>query len=74
VKEVVMRGWMVVAIGLAVATVVVAEEEEKKPVGVGDDAPAVVLLDQEGKKVESASYAGRRAVVLAFYPKDFTGG
>ena len=61
-------------LALLIAAVLSMGAKEKEPVGVGDDAPAVVLSDENGKKVETAAFVGKRAVVLAFYPKDFTGG
>ena len=39
----------------------------------GDQAPAFVLPDQDGEKVDLASYRGRK-VVIYFYPKDDTPG
>jgi peroxiredoxin Q/BCP len=39
----------------------------------GDEAPAFVLADQDGEKVDLASYRGRKVVVY-FYPQDDTPG
>lgn len=39
----------------------------------GDTAPDFTLLDQDGKPVRLADFAGRR-VLLYFYPKDATPG
>jgi thioredoxin-dependent peroxiredoxin len=41
---------------------------------VGDAAPAFTLPDQQGKSVSLADFAGRKNVVLYFYPKDDTPG
>jgi peroxiredoxin Q/BCP len=41
---------------------------------VGDTAPAFAGLDQDGKSVGLADFAGQKNVLLYFYPKDFTGG
>jgi peroxiredoxin Q/BCP len=41
---------------------------------VGDTAPAFTALDQDGKSVSLADFAGKKNVLLYFYPKDFTGG
>ena len=38
----------------------------------GDPAPGFELPDQDGVPVRLSSFRGRRAVVLFFYPKDFT--
>ena len=40
---------------------------------VGDSAPDVEMLNDEGKKVKLSDFRGKR-VVLYFYPKDFTSG
>jgi len=40
----------------------------------GDFAPLFEGTDQDGKSVKLADLAGRRIVLLYFYPKDFTGG
>ena len=40
----------------------------------GDTAPAFTGLDQDGKTVALADFAGKKNVLLYFYPKDFTGG
>ncbi len=40
----------------------------------GDTAPAFTGLDQDGKTVALADFAGKKTVLLYFYPKDFTGG
>ena len=41
---------------------------------VGDTAPAFAGQDQDGKPIKLADFAGRKIVLLYFYPKDFTGG
>ncbi len=40
----------------------------------GDAAPAFEGQDQDGKTVKLADVAGKKIVLLYFYPKDFTGG
>jgi len=40
----------------------------------GDTAPAFTGLDQDGKTVNLTDLAGKKIVLLYFYPKDFTGG
>jgi peroxiredoxin Q/BCP len=41
---------------------------------VGDDAPAFSLPGSDGKTYRLADFKGKRAVVLAWFPKAFTGG
>ncbi len=43
-------------------------------VGVGDMAPDFTLKDQDGKDVKLSDFRGKKNVLLAFYPKDFTSG
>ena len=40
---------------------------------VGDHAPAIEAVDQEGKKITLEDYRGKK-IVLYFYPKDNTPG
>ncbi|WP_033342266.1 peroxiredoxin [Catenuloplanes japonicus] len=39
---------------------------------VGDEAPAFVLRDQNNQETSLASFRGRQAVLLVFYPLAFT--
>ncbi len=41
---------------------------------VGDTAPQFAGTDQDGKAVKLADFAGKKNVLLYFYPKDFTSG
>jgi peroxiredoxin len=40
---------------------------------IGDRAPDFTLQDQHGQEVRLSSYAGRKAVLLVFFPFAFTG-
>jgi peroxiredoxin Q/BCP len=40
----------------------------------GTVAPDFTLKDEEGAERNLSDYVGKQSVVLAFYPKDFTGG
>jgi len=42
--------------------------------GVGDSAPDFTLPGTAGKPVSLAELTGKHTVVLAFFPKAFTGG
>ena len=66
----------VVALSLTLALAgTLAAADRDKPLAVGDKAPAVELGDQHGKPFRLADALGaHRYVVLAFYPKAFTGG
>lgn len=41
---------------------------------VGDQAPAFSLPASNGKTISLSEFKGRKKVVLAFFPKAFTGG
>ncbi len=41
---------------------------------VGQLAPDLTLPDETGQAVSLSAFRGKEAVLLAFYPKDFTGG
>jgi peroxiredoxin Q/BCP len=41
---------------------------------VGDPAPAFSLTGSDGASHSLAAFKGKKAVVLAWYPKAFTGG
>jgi peroxiredoxin Q/BCP len=41
---------------------------------VGDKAPRFSLKGSDGKTYSSADYKGKQAMVIAWYPKAFTGG
>jgi len=40
----------------------------------GDSAPAFALPATDGRTIKLADYKGKKMVVLAFFPKAFTGG
>ncbi len=42
--------------------------------GVGDPAPDFDLAGSDGLSHSLADYRGKQAVVIAFFPKAFTGG
>lgn len=44
------------------------------PLKVGDAAPDFALPSSTGQAVKLSDYLGKRTVVLAFFPKAFTGG
>lgn len=41
---------------------------------VGDKSPEFSLMDERGRLVSLRDYLGKKAVILYFYPKDFTPG
>jgi len=65
-----MMGMALVALGLAGAAVGAGA----KAPDVGDVAPAFTLPGSDGKTHRLADFKGKEAVVLAWFPKAFTGG
>ena len=41
---------------------------------VGDEAPNFTMKGSDGKTYSLSDFKGKKAVVLAWYPKAFTGG
>ena len=65
--EVLMRAMLSLVLLLAAA------DPPMRP-GTGDVAPDFSLSATNGKTVKLADYRGKKTVVLAFFPKAFTGG
>jgi len=65
---------MLCLVGLAVVAGPVLAGDEEGGLQVGDKAPAFSLAGSDGKTHSLEDHAGRRAVVVAWYPKAFTGG
>lgn len=58
---------------LSLLLAVTAAEGPARP-APGDVAPAFSLAASTGQTVSLADYQGKKVVVLAFFPKAFTGG
>jgi peroxiredoxin Q/BCP len=65
-----MAAWLLVSVGLAPCVVSASAAEPK----VGEPAPAFSLSGSDGKTYSLADFKGKSAVVLAWFPKAFTGG
>jgi peroxiredoxin Q/BCP len=61
-----------VALGLAAAAI--GRAQNTVELKVGDQAPNFSLRGSDGKTHTLAEYKGKSAVVLAWFPKAFTGG
>jgi peroxiredoxin len=62
---------------MLLCTVAVMGQDGAKPSGppkVGDLAPNFKLKGSDGKEYDLSSYRGKIGVVLAWYPRAFTGG
>jgi thioredoxin-dependent peroxiredoxin len=68
-----MNSLSIPAVACAFAALNLQAVESAMP-KVGDIAPAIVGKDEAGKEWRLADHSGKNAVLLYFYPKDFTGG
>lgn len=59
---------------LGVAAAAVGRAQGNVELKVGDQAPNFSLRGSDGKTHTLAEYKGKSAVVLAWFPKAFTGG
>ena len=59
---------------LALVTAITGFGQPAAELKVGDEAPAFNLPGSDGKSHRLADYKGKSAVVLAWFPKAFTGG
>jgi peroxiredoxin Q/BCP len=59
------------AVALALSATAAWGAEELK---VGDQAPDFKLVGSDGKTYTLSDFHGKQAVVVAWYPKAFTGG
>jgi len=57
-----------------VAVMMVAVQARAVELQVGDPAPDFKLAASDGKTYQLSSFKGKRAVVVAWFPKAFTGG
>jgi thioredoxin-dependent peroxiredoxin len=61
------------ALGLAAALTVGAMAQTTE-LAVGDPAPDFTLQASDGKTYTLSDFKGKQAVVIAWFPKAFTGG
>jgi peroxiredoxin Q/BCP len=66
-----MGSWLLAGTLLVGLLIVPMARAELK---VGDPAPEFRLPGSDGKMYQLADFRGERAVVIAFFPKAFTGG
>jgi peroxiredoxin Q/BCP len=67
--------WLGLAlIGMGVALTGGAAADDEDSLRVGDKAPDFTMPGSDGKTYKLSQFRGKKAVVLAWYPKAFTGG
>jgi peroxiredoxin Q/BCP len=64
----------VTAIVVSVVNVMTRREESPVELKPGDNAPDFALPGSDGRTYRLSEFKGRRAVVIAWFPKAFTGG
>jgi len=62
------------SLAIGVTTGLLGHAQSATELNVGDAAPAFSLQGSDGKTYQLADFKGTRAVVLAWFPKAFTGG
>jgi peroxiredoxin Q/BCP len=67
------KGWSVLGV-LGVALAVLVGQARGDDLKVGDKAPAFSLPGTDGKTHSLDQFKGKKAVVIAWFPKAFTGG
>ena len=70
-----MRAIAILALFLAVPAIILAfPATGQGELKVGDKAPDFELKGSDGKTYKLSSFKGKKAVVVAWFPKAFTGG
>ena len=71
-----LKAWFALGASLAVGVTaaLLGFQQAGPELKVGDVAPAFTLQGSDGKTYTLADFKGKRAVVLAWFPKAFTGG
>mgnify|MGYP000876519638 FL=1 len=69
-----MRNTLALAAAGLLAAGTALGADAPKPLAPGDPAPAFSLPGSDGKTHSLAEHLGKRVVVIAWFPKAFTGG
>ncbi len=69
-----MNGTGFAVLALALAAMAAGAAGGTKAPDTGDMAPAFTLPGSDGKTYSLSDYRGKEAVVIAWFPKAFTGG
>ena len=69
----VMKSRILVTLLVTGATLAMSGSADAE-LAVGDDVPAFEMVGSDGKTYSSADLKGKQAIVIAWYPKAFTGG
>ena len=69
-----MKLIVMLAASALLCVVAAAFAVDNAPLKVGDKAPEFKLQGSDGKEYTLKQFAGKQAVVIAWFPKAFTGG
>ena len=69
-----MRLCVALLLGFCMGGLSVSGGESGQPLEAGDAAPLFSLVGSDGKTYDLTQFAGKKAVVVAWFPKAFTGG
>ena len=70
-----MRAWILAGIaGLMVGLVGLSSAAAADELAIGDDAPKFEMKGSDGKVYKAEDFIGKKAVVIAWFPRAFTGG
>jgi peroxiredoxin Q/BCP len=64
----------VVALVQGVVSLIFRREQQQRALKAGDPAPGFSLPGSDGRTYRLQEFTGRSVVVLAWFPKAFTGG
>jgi peroxiredoxin Q/BCP len=67
-------GTLCVSVGLVLVAAARVQAQPAVDLKPGDVAPAFALTGSDGRTYSLADFKGKQAVVLAWFPKAFTGG
>ena len=62
------------AFSLGILGITTMNQSADAEVKVGDDVPDFSLVGSDGKTYTNEQFKGKKAFVIAWYPKAFTGG
>ena len=69
-----MKLFVALLLGFCVGGLAISADGSGKELKAGDTAPPFSLVGSDGKTYDLAEFAGKKAVVVAWFPKAFTGG
>lgn len=68
-----MKTTRILAASLVIGLAAFTMNSQAEP-AVGDEAPDFTLTGSDGKEYKLSDFEGKQAMVVAWYPKAFTGG